>query len=299
MNLIDLKPEQRTILITGCSSGIGKHCALALQKKGFHVFATARKQQDVKALEELGLTASLLDLSNSDSIHSALEAILKKTNQQLFALFNNAGFGQPGAVEDLSRDTIRRQFETNVFGTLELTNRVLPVMRSQGYGRIVQNSSVLGIISLPFRGAYNASKHALEALTDTLRLELSSTDIFVSSIEPGPIHSHFRRNAYQNFLANIDQTISPYQKIYQQLLKRLSNQEVDPPFTLGPEAVEKALLKALHDKKPKAHYYVTVPTHLFGFLKRCLCTTLLDKVLLRAAGEEGQLLRTQVVKEKV
>lgn len=297
MKASDLLPEQRTILITGCSSGIGKHCAFALQRKGFRVFATARRIEDVQILQQEGLETFLLDLENSDSIKSALTQILEKTNQQLFALFNNAGFGQPGAVEDLTRDAIRRQFETNVFGTLELTNLVLPIMRRQGYGRIVQNSSVLGIISLPFRGAYNASKHALEAFTDTLRLELHCAPIWVSSIEPGPIKSHFRQNAHQNFLKYINQNTSPFKLIYRQLLARLSNQQNDPPFTLGPQAVEKVLLQALHDKQPKPHYYVTFPTHLFGFLKRCLCTHWLDKVLLRAAGEEGQLLRIKPTKK--
>jgi NAD(P)-dependent dehydrogenase (short-subunit alcohol dehydrogenase family) len=287
----DLTPNQRTILITGCSSGIGRHCALALQQKGYQVFATARQAKDVEALSQQGLNASLLDLTSTDSIKSALEHILKQTDNQLFALFNNAGFGQPGAVEDLSRDMLRAQFETNVFGTLELTNLVLPVMRKQGYGRIIQNSSVLGLISLPFRGAYNASKHALEALTDTLRLELISSPIKISTIEPGPITSHFRRNAYAMFLKNIQQDQSPFKHIYRALESRLQDDKTDPPFTLGPEAVEAALLHALHAKQPKAHYYVTFPTYLFGFLRRCLSTNLLDKVLLRAAGNEAKLLK--------
>lgn len=292
MRATELKPEQKTILITGCSSGIGRYCAISLHKKGYRVFATARKAEDVAELQALGLTALRLDLNSSDSIKSAVDQILATTDQQLYALFNNAGFGQPGAVEDLSREAMRAQFETNVFGLLELTNAVLPVMRRQGYGRIIQNSSVLGLISLPFRGAYNASKHALEGLTDTLRLELNATAIHISLIEPGPITSNFRANAYQQFLNNIDQRRSSFRALYASLSKRLSNNLTDPPFTLGPEAVEKALVHALEAKQPKARYYVTFPTCMFAVLKRCLPHRLLDKVLLRAAGDEAKQLIT-------
>lgn len=290
MRATDLPPEQKTILITGCSSGIGRYCATSLHKRGYRVIASARKSEDVVQLQALGLNAVQLDLTSSDSIKSAIEQVFAMTNHQLFALFNNAGFGQPGAVEDLSREAIRAQFETNVFGTLELTNAVLPIMRRQGYGRIIQNSSVLGLISLPFRGAYNASKHALEGLTDTLRLELNATAIEVSLIEPGPITSQFRANAYQQFLKNIDAERSPFKALYARLSKRLSNSVTDPAFTLGPEAVEKALLHALEAKKPQARYYVTFPTHLFALLKRSLTHRLLDKILLRAAGDEAKQL---------
>jgi NAD(P)-dependent dehydrogenase (short-subunit alcohol dehydrogenase family) len=292
MRATELKPEQKTILITGCSSGIGRHCAISLHKKGYRVFATARKAEDVAQLQALGLTALELDLSSSDSIKSAVKQIFSMTGHQLFALFNNAGFAQPGAIEDISRDAIRAQFETNVFGTLELTNAVLPIMRRQGYGRIIQNSSVLGFISLPFRGAYNASKYALEGLTDTLRLELNSTAIKVSLIEPGPIASNFRSQAYSQFIQNINLSNSPFRALYASISKHLENSATHPPFTLGPEAVEKALLHALEAKRPKIRYYVTFPTHLFSFLKRSLSHRLLDKILLRAAGDEAKQLIT-------
>lgn len=291
MKITELPPTQRTILITGCSSGIGQHCAIGLQQKGYRVFACARQSKDVQQLKTQGLQAYLLDLANSDSIKSALEQILSETGQQLFALFNNAGFGQPGAVEDLSRPALRAQFETNVFGTQELTNLVLPIMRQQGYGRIIHNSSVLGLITLPFRGAYNASKHALEALTNTMRLELAPTPyIQVSLIEPGPIKSQFRQNAFQQFCQNIDQSKSHFRSLYAALTARLADQQKDPPFTLGPEAIETILLKILHSRQPKARYYVTVPTHMFAFLKRILPDILLDKILMLAAGKEGKQL---------
>lgn len=296
MRAIDLPPDQRTILITGCSSGIGHHCAIALNNQGYRVFACARKEEDVVKLQSLGLNAFQMDLQHSESIKSALEQILVQSGNQLFALFNNAGYAQPGAVEDITRALLREQFETNLFGTSELTNLVLPVMRAQGYGRVIQNSSMLGLVSLPFRGAYNASKHALEALTDTLRLELTGSPIHISTLEPGPIQSRFRYNAFQQFLKNIHQESSPFSKVYALLNERLSNQTIEPPFTLGPKAVESVLLKALNAKRPKAHYYITVPTYVFGFLKRVLCDRMLDFVLLRSAGKEGALISTRELK---
>ncbi len=269
---------QKSILITGCSSGIGYYCAKALQKEGFRVFATARNRTDVQRLRDEGLESYQLDLDNSQSIQEALDGILTDTGGKLYALFNNGAYGQPGCVEDLSRDVLKAQFETNLFGTHELTTKVLPIMRKQGYGRIIQNSSVLGFIALRYRGAYNASKFALEGLSDTLRLELEGTDIFVSLIEPGPIRSDFRKNALAKFIQNIDREKSVYKTVYKEKLAGLESTE-DVPFTLGEEAVCDVLFHALNANRPKAHYRVTKPTAIFWFLKRILSTTLLDKVL--------------------
>ncbi len=269
---------QKSILITGCSSGIGYYCAKALQKEGFRVFATARNPVDVQRLKAEGLEAYQLDLDDSQSIQHALDKILEKTDGKLYALFNNGAYGQPGCVEDLSRDILKAQFETNLFGTHELTRKVLPIMRAQGYGRIIQNSSVLGFIALRYRGAYNASKFALEGLSDTMRLELEGTNISVSLIEPGPIRSDFRKNALAKFLQNIDREKSAYKAVYKEKLAGLESTE-DVPFTLGEEAVFDVLLHALNAKKPKERYRVTKPTMIFWFLKRILSTTLLDKVL--------------------
>jgi len=212
--------EGKSILITGCSSGIGLCVAEGLFKRGYRVFATARKQEDVKILLNKGMESFQLDLDDSISIKRAVDTVLNKTEGKLFALFNNGGFGQPGAVEDLRRDVLREQFETNVFGYLELTNLILPTMRRQGYGRIIQNSSILGFISLPFRGAYNASKHALEGLSDTLRMELRGTNIYVSIIEPGPIEAKFRQNAYAKYKENIDAKSSHFHKKYEAMEER-------------------------------------------------------------------------------
>ncbi|MBF0263964.1 MAG: SDR family NAD(P)-dependent oxidoreductase [Gammaproteobacteria bacterium] len=273
---------KKSVLITGCSSGIGYYCAMELHHLGYQVFATARKQQDVETLLEKGLDAYQLDLNDEKSIDSALESILTKTNQSLDALFNNGAFGQPGAVEDLTLKAIREQFETNVFGTLHLTNKVIKVMRKQGYGRIIQNSSVLGFVAIPYRGAYTASKFALEALTDTLRLELSDTKIHFSLIEPGPIISKFRENAFVKFQNNIAIETSAHKNKYVRMIQHFSKKEGPAvPFTLGPEAVLNALVHALEAKSPKVRYYVTFPTYLFAYLKRLLPFKFMDKVLAK------------------
>jgi NAD(P)-dependent dehydrogenase (short-subunit alcohol dehydrogenase family) len=271
--------KQRNVIITGCSSGIGRCAAERLKDRGYRVFATARKKYDVDILIAAGFESVQLDLANSASIRSAFEAILEKTDGEIYALFNNGAYGQPGAVEDLSRDVLRQQFEVNLFGTHELTNLVLPVMRKQGYGRIIQNSSVLGFVALQFRGAYNTTKYALEGLTDTLRLELMGTNIHISLIEPGPIESQFRKNALVAFEENISVENSPFENAYKKLVERLEAEGPVVPFTLGPEAVLDKVIHALESKKPKPRYYVTFPTYLFGYLKRILSARMMDKVL--------------------
>jgi len=271
--------KQRSVIITGCSSGIGRCVAEGLKQRGYRVFATARKKCDVDALIESGFESVQLDLANSASIHSAFVTILDKAEGEIYALFNNGAYGQPGAVEDLSRDVLRQQFEVNLFGTHELTNLVLPVMRKQGYGRIIQNSSVLGFVALQFRGAYNMSKYALEGLTDTLRLELMGTNIQISLIEPGPIESRFRKNALIAFEENISFENSPFENAYKKLVERLEAEGPVVPFTLGPEAVLDKVIHALESKKPKLRYYVSFPTYLFGTLKRVLSARVMDKVL--------------------
>jgi len=272
----------RAVLITGCSSGIGLCVADGLKARGYTVIATARKTTDVAQLEAQGHTALQLDLDDSDSIQRAVAQTLEHTGGALYGLFNNGAYGQPGAVEDLRRDTLRQQFETNVFGWLELTNAVLPVMRKHGAGRIIQNSSVLGFAALRYRGAYNASKFALEGLTDTLRLELRDTSIHVSLIQPGPIESQFRANALTAFLAHIDHQSGPHQAHYRAVLARLETKGHATRWTLGPEHVLKRVIHALESDRPKARYPVTVPTHLFAGLRRVLPTAWLDAILARA-----------------
>lgn len=280
--------QHKAILITGCSSGIGYYCARGLKARGYRVFATARKQDDVERLRGEGLESLRLDLDNSETIHAALAEILDLTAGRLHGLFNNGGYGQPGAVEDLSRDMLRAQFETNVFGSIELTNAVIPIMRRQGHGRIIQNSSVLGLVALPFRGAYNASKYALEGFYDTLRLELANTGIQISLIEPGPIESRFRANAYAVYQRTIDVERSPHRNTYRAMERRLTKAGPAAPFTLGPEAVLAKLLHALESPRARARYYVTFPTWLFGTLKRVLSARGMDWVLRRVSRGENR-----------
>ncbi|MFG6179325.1 SDR family oxidoreductase [Halomonas sp. THAF12] len=278
----------RSLLITGCSSGIGHAAAHAMAKRGWRIFATARAAEDVARLEEEGLEALRLDLADSASIEAAVEAVRQRTDGSLTALFNNGAYGQPGAVEDLSRDVLREQLETNLLGTHELTVRVLPMMRAQGHGRIVHNSSVLGFAALPYRGAYVCSKFALEGLTDTLRQELKGSGIHVSLIQPGPIASRFRHNAHAALKANIDTVHSAHADTYVKVEARLASEDGKGAFTLGPEAVVDKLIHALESKRPKPRYAVTVPTHLFAALKRVLSTRGMDRVLLRATKDERE-----------
>ena len=276
--------NKKTILITGCSTGIGYCVAKGLHERGYRVFATARRAESVEALNNEGLESLQLDLDDSESIRTAVDEIIKRTDGELYALFNNGAYGIPGAVEDLSRETLRTQFETNVFGWQELTNLILPVMRRQGYGRIIQNSSVLGFVAMPFRGAYNASKFAIEGLSDTLRLELKDTDIHISLVEPGPILSQFRATGVKMLEKHIDIENSIHRDKYKGVLKRLKKEGPAAPFTLPPEAVLDKVIHALEAKRPKIRYYVTVPTYLFGYLKRLLPDRLMDKMLASAGG---------------
>ena len=275
---------QKSVLITGCSTGIGLFTAQQLQNHGYQVFATARKPDDVQRLKQLGLNSVQLDLNDSLSIKNALIKILNQTNGELYGLFNNGAYGLAGAVEDLSREALREQFETNLFGTIELTNLILPVMRKQGYGRIIQNSSVLGFAAMPYRGAYNASKFALEGISDTLRQELTGTNIHVSLIEPGPIISEFRTNAFKAFKKYIDVDNSCHKTQYKSMIERLQKEGAAAPFTLGPEAVTEKVIHALEANRPRARYYVTKPTYIMGFLKRILSTDMMDKFLIKAGG---------------
>lgn len=275
----DMNEPTQTIFITGCSTGIGYSSAKILRDQGYRVIASARKKEDVQRLTSEGFETLQLDLAVSGSIRRAVDDLIELTGGRVDALFNNGAFGQPGAVEDLTRNVLREQFETNLFGTHELTNLVIPLMRKQGHGLIIYNSSVLGFVAMPFRGAYNASKFALEGLADTLRLELHGSNIDIVLIEPGPILSNFRKNAYMLFRKNIDTGHSVYRKAYQAMENRLQQEGPVVPFTLPAEAVAEKVIKALQAKRPKPRYYVTFPTYLFGFLKRLLPDRWLDALL--------------------
>lgn len=271
--------RSKTILITGCSTGIGYTTAVELKKRGHKVIATARKPEDVSRLQQEGFTAIQLNLADSNSIQQAVGSAVELCGGKIDALFNNGAFGQPGAVEDLSRDVLRFQFETNLFGTHELTNLIIPLMREQGHGRIIYNSSVLGFVAMTYRGAYNASKFALEGLADTLRLELYGTGIHISLIEPGPIMSDFRKNAFALYKKNIDPAHSYHKETYKAMEARLQKEGPAAPFTLPASAVTEKVIHALEAKRPKMRYYVTFPTYLFAFLKRILPMSWLDALV--------------------
>ena len=271
----------QNILITGCSTGIGLETAKFLKQHNYKVYATARKKKDVKMLKDLGLLAYKLDVTKKKDIKKVLEKIYKR-DAKLDAVFNNAGFGQPGAIEDVSVEVLKEQFETNVFGLHEVTLQAMKIFREQGYGKIIQHSSVLGIISLKFRGAYNASKYAIEGLNDTLRLETSNDNIFISTINTGPVTSKFRENALMKFNKNINIENSYFTKTYKEELKiRLEDDKDSTPFNLPANSVAQVVLDIMETHKPKPRYYVTTATYLLGIAKRILPTSLLDKLLNR------------------
>lgn len=275
-----------TVLITGCSSGIGYHVAKGLKERGYNVYATARKEEDVQRLISEGFKCLQLDYADSESVQDLANELMLLVGTNLYAVFHNGAYGQPGAVEDLTRETLEKQFATNVFGWMELNNRLLVLMRHNNRGRIIFNSSVLGLISLPFRGAYNASKYAIEGFADTLRLELSDTNVKVSLIEPGPVESRFRPNALQALKDNVNMEDSVHRDRYRKTVARLEKKGAVVPFTLPPEAVLKKVIHALESKKPQAHYYVTFPTYLFGTLKRLLPAKWLDAIVLKIADSD-------------
>lgn len=276
----------KIILITGCSSGIGFDAVFALKKRGHRVIASCRKTEDIQKLLNKGIEALLLDVSDTTSIQSAFSQLLIMTSGRLDVLINNAGYGQVGALEDVSRDILRQQFETNVFGLQDLTNLVIPIMREQGQGRIINISSILGVISMPFRGAYNASKYALEGLSDTLRLELFNTGIKVITIEPGPIDSRFRDNAVDYSLQQIEMEKSYFKSQYMTMLNTFKQKKANSFFTQDTSSVIKKLIHAIESKKPKPKYPVTFPAHFLICLKRFFSTRLLDKFILYLSRKE-------------
>lgn len=278
--------ERRAILITGCSSGIGYTCAHGLRVRGWHVVASCRRRADVERLRGEGLDCVLIDYEDEPSIVEGFEEALTLTGGRLDALFNNGAYGIPGMVEDLPTDALRQIFEANFFGWHTLACRAIPLMREAGHGRIVQCSSVLGFAALKTRGAYNATKFALEGLSDTLRLELHGTGIDVVLIEPGPITTRIRENARGQFEKWIEPIVghSPWEEFYETTLReRLYGEAGKDRFELGPEAVLRKLVHAIESPRPQARYYVTTPTHLVGAIKRLLPTRWLDAVLRRGS----------------
>ena len=269
---------QRSVLITGCSSGIGLAAAETMRDRGWRVFATARAPEDLQRLQdETGVESVYLDYTEPDSIAAAADHVVSATDGTLTALFNNGAYGQAGAIEDVPTDAVRRQFETNVIGWHDLTCRVIPAMRAQGSGRIVQCSSVLGLVAAPYRGVYASTKFAIEAMSDALRMELKGSGVDVSIIEPGPIATRFVETAIKHYKANVDMENSAHAEIYRERLAKMEDGG-QMAFKLEPEAVCRRLVHALEAKRPKTRYYVTVPTFVGAYLRRILPTRALDFV---------------------
>lgn len=270
-----------TVLITGCSSGIGLATAELLKTRGWRVIATARKPEDVTRLSAQGFEALQLDVCDALSVQRALATVFTLTGGELDGLVNNAGMAVPGAVEDLTRESLQHQFDTNFFGLVELTRQVLPVMRRRGRGRIVMVSSILGRVAMPWRGAYNASKFALEGITDTLRLELRGSGIHVALVNPGPVRSRFRDNSLANFDTRVDAKASVHAADYARLRAETGAAKDQQPFTVGPEVVAMKIAHALESRSPKARYYVTLPAYVLATARCLLPTAWLDAVLAR------------------
>lgn len=273
--------ERPSIIVTGCSSGIGAWCARALQKDGWRVFATVRRRQDLAALEADGIEAFVMDYTKSETIAALVDDVFAHTGGRLDALFNNGAYGQAGAVEDVPVEALRLQLETNVIGWHDLTRRVIPAMRSQGHGRIVQCSSILGIVPYKWRGAYNASKFALEGLSLTMRMELAGTGIEVSLIEPGPIASRFTANAVLSIERFIDLKGSVHAQEYERQMQRLTGASKPARGKLEPDAVYAVLKRALTERRPKPHYIVTQPAKQGAMLKKLLTAGLFYRIIGR------------------
>ncbi|NHV09552.1 SDR family oxidoreductase [Cronobacter turicensis] len=253
---------QKSLLITGCSSGIGLACAHELRRQGFQILAACRKPDDVARMNTLGFTGIELDLDSPQSVEAAAQEVIRLTNNRLYGIFNNGGYGVYGPLATISRAQMEQQFSANFFGAHQLTMLLLPAMLPHGEGRIVNTSSVMGLISTPGRGAYAASKYALEAWSDALRMELRYSGVKVSLIEPGPIRTRFTENVNQT------QTDKP-----------VENPGIAARFTLGPEAVVAKVRHAFESPNPRIRYPVTLVTHAVGILKRLLPTRIMDKIL--------------------
>ncbi|MBV1863084.1 MAG: SDR family NAD(P)-dependent oxidoreductase [Rhodobacteraceae bacterium] len=277
--------NRKSILITGCSSGIGYDAAHTLHKRGWRVFATCRKAADCTRLRGEGLESFPLDYEDETSISNAVQECLSRTGGTLDAVYNNGAYAIPAAVEDYPRDAFRAIFEANLFGYFDLIRQVMPLMRKQGHGRIINCSSVLGIAALRYRGAYNSTKFAMEGMTDTLRLELRGSNIHIILIEPGPITTEFRKKAQGQFEHWIDWQNSTHRETYEsEVIPRLYAKPTGKPDAgeLPPSAVTKKLIHALESRNPNPRYYVTWPTYLAAILKRFLSTRMLDRILSRS-----------------
>lgn len=278
------KIHSKTVLVTGCSSGIGEGIANCLREVGWDVFPTARSDSDLQKLYSRGFDALRLDLTDSISIDNCVSSLMRKTPLGIGAIVNNAGIAIPGAVEDLTRDNLRAQFEVNVFGLQELTNKLVPIFRDQGWGRIVNISSIYGILSAPMVGGYCASKHALEALSNAQRMELRNSGIALSLVEPGPILSRFRGNAYESLRKKISKEDYFYSEYKKTLKRKLGKSQKNKLFTLRPEHVAEKVVHALTSDRPKRRYLVTYPAYAGYAMSRILPDFAIDYFMKKSVN---------------
>ena len=273
------KLQSKTVLVTGCSSGIGLGIARHLRERGWDVFPTARSESALHELRSEGYEALPLDLRDSESIELCVSDFLRHSSVGIGAIVNNAGFALPGAVEDLSRDDLRLQFEVNVFGLQELTNRLVPVFRRQGWGRIVNISSIYGVLTAPMVGGYCASKYALEALSNAQRMELGESGVALSLVEPGPILSGFRENAYRALSSKVSPN-NHFYGAYEKVLKReLGKPQKITGFTRGPRQVAEKVLHAITSDHPQSRYLVTYPAYAGSLMARVCPHFVIDYVM--------------------
>ncbi|HMO49892.1 MAG TPA: SDR family NAD(P)-dependent oxidoreductase [Kiritimatiellia bacterium] len=272
----------KTVVVTGCSTGIGRAAAALLKDQGWQVVATARKDGDLESLSAEGFFAVKLDTADAGSVARAADEILDRLGGTVGVVVNNAGFGQVGAIEDLSRELLDYQFQVNVIGMQDFTNRLLPAMRRQGYGRIINISSVLGQVSLPYLGVYSASKFAMEALSDALRVELRGTGIAVSLVEPGPIATAFGENAAGRAEATLNADRTAHRAYYEAELRQRKMSGIRPArFTLGPEAVARKILHAASSPRPRIRYPVTLPAYLGLIVRRFAPARVIDAIMAK------------------
>ena len=272
--------KTKNILITGCSSGIGKNFAITLHNKGWRVFATCRSKTDCTFFTKLGIESFPLDLLKEESINCAVNLVKEKTKSQLDVLFNNGAYAIPGAIQDIPRSAMREIFEVNVFGQIDLINKCIPLMMNSDYPKIINCSSVLGFISLPYRGLYSATKYSIEALTDALRRENYDSKIKFVLIQPGPINTDIKKKSIKHFEKWIDWKKSIHKKTYEnKVIKRLYDNNYKDSFNsyeLQPNEVTKLLINILNSKKPKARYKITIQTKIAQIMIKLLPTNTLD-----------------------
>ena len=280
---------EKVAVVTGASTGIGRATARLLKARGWRVFPTARSRTDLDLLRGEGFQPVELDLADSDSVEYAAKEVLELSHGIIGAVVNNAGYGQPGALEDLSRAALRKQFETNVIGTLDFTNRFIPTLRAQKSGRIVIVSSVVGRVVIPFLGAYSASKFALEAIGDGLRMELGPVGVSVSLVEPGPIQTCFRKRVVSEAARGLEMHNSAFAKQYAKELSEPERTYSRPTdvFRKPPEAVARKIVHALESRHPRARYPVTAPAWFGDFAARFFPSRLKDALLAsKVIGKE-------------